>query len=83
MRNIDFKKIMQDRKLPKWFYLLLMIPIIWLALLVAPSISGGLPQIVLDFPKVINNPVLILLVNSFLSRIPCKYALTSSSFVQS
>ena len=47
---------MQDRKVPKWFYLLWIIPIIWLALLVAPSISGGLPQIILDFPKVINNP---------------------------
>ena len=47
---------MQDRKIPKWFYLSWIIPIIWLALLVAPSISGGLPQIILDFPKVINNP---------------------------
>ena len=60
---------MQDRKTPKWFYLLWIIPIIWLALLVAPSISGGLPQIVLDFPKVINNPFKINWCNDSLKTI--------------
>ena len=60
---------MQDRKIPKWFYLLWIVPIIWLALLVAPSISGGLPQIILDFPKVINNPFKINWCNDSLKSI--------------
>ena len=60
---------MQDRKIPKWFYLLWIIPIIWLALLVAPSISGGLPQVILDFPKVINNPFNINWCNDSLMTI--------------
>ena len=60
---------MQDRKIPKWFYLLWIIPIIWLALLVAPSISGGLPQVILDFPKVINNPFNINWCNDSLKTI--------------
>ena len=60
---------MQDRKIPKWFYLLWIIPIIWLALLVAPSISGGLPQIILDFPKVINHPFKINWCNDSLKTI--------------
>ena len=40
----------------KYLYLIGLIPIIWIALLIAPSISGGLPAIVKDFPKAMENP---------------------------
>ncbi|MDO5571842.1 MAG: type IV secretory system conjugative DNA transfer family protein [Bacteroidales bacterium] len=33
------------------------IPVVWIALLIAPSVSGGLSGIVQDFEKIINNPM--------------------------
>ena len=33
-----------------------LIPVIWLALLVAPAVSGGLPQILQHFPKAMETP---------------------------
>ena len=45
-----------DSSYPKWLYCLGLIPTIWLALLIAPSINGGLPQIMKDFSEVIGNP---------------------------
>jgi len=47
----------------KYLYLLGLIPTIWIALLIAPSISGGLPQIIKDFPKLMENPFKIILCN--------------------
>ena len=43
-------------QIPKWVYAIGLIPTIWLALLIAPSISGGLPQIIKDFPTIMENP---------------------------
>ena len=40
----------------KVLYLLGVIPTIWIALLIAPSIHGGLPTIIKDFPKAMENP---------------------------
>ena len=45
-----------DSSYPKWLYCLGLIPTIWLALLIAPSVNGGLPQIMKDFSGVIGNP---------------------------
>lgn len=45
-----------DSSYPKWLYCLGLIPTIWLALLIAPSVNGGLPQIMKDFSDVIGNP---------------------------
>ena len=40
----------------KYLYVIGLIPVIWLAILIAPSLNGGLPQIIKDFPKVMENP---------------------------
>lgn len=40
----------------KIMYFLGLIPIIWIALLIAPSFSGGLPSIIKDFPNKMDNP---------------------------
>ena len=43
-----------------------LIPVIWLALLVAPFINGGLPSIIKELPNAISNPFNITFVdNSF------------------
>ena len=39
------------------FALLGLIPVIWLGLLIAPAIAGGLPEIMQSFPTAINNPL--------------------------
>ena len=46
-----------DIEYPKWVYCIGLIPTIWLAILVAPSVSGGLPQIIKDFSDIIGNPL--------------------------
>ena len=48
---------MRDNKIPKCFFVLGLITIIWFSLLVAPSLYGGLPQIIKDFPKAMENPL--------------------------
>ena len=48
-----------NKQLPKWIYGLGIIPIIWLALALAPSLNGGLPQIIMDFPEIVNDPLKI------------------------
>ena len=40
----------------KWLSILGIIPTIWLALLIAPSVSGGLSLIIKEFPNAINEP---------------------------
>jgi len=47
---------MREDNYPKWIYLLGLIPTIWLAILIAPSINGGLPKIIKDFPLIMGNP---------------------------
>mgnify|MGYP003497855573 FL=1 len=44
------------RKAIRIFCLLGIIPVVWLALLMAPAVSGGLPQIILQFPEAMNHP---------------------------
>ncbi len=46
----------ENNEIPKWVYVLGLIPTIWLALLIAPSISGGLPQVMKDFPNLMGSP---------------------------
>ena len=45
-----------DTNYPKWVYCIGLIPTIWLGIIIAPSLSGGLPQIIKDFPKIMENP---------------------------
>lgn len=42
------------------------IPVIWIALLIAPSVDGGLAQIMKDFSNVLNNPFNITWCNNSL-----------------
>ncbi len=51
------------------FYLLGFIPVIWIALLLAPSISGGLPTIIKDFPNMMENPFSIVWCSSSIKTI--------------
>jgi len=37
-------------------YAVFLIPVVWAALLTAPSLSGGLPEILANLTKAINNP---------------------------
>ena len=46
---------MQD-KFNKYIFLLGLIPVIWISMLIAPSLDGGLKQIIKDFSKIMENP---------------------------
>ncbi|MFR6124237.1 VirD4-like conjugal transfer protein, CD1115 family, partial [Faecalibacillus intestinalis] len=51
------------------FYLFGIIPIVWIALLIAPSFDGGLPSIIKDFPIMMENPFSIVWCNNSLKVI--------------
>ena len=53
----------------KLVYIIGIIPVIWIALLVAPSINGGLIQIIKDFPKFMENPFNIIWCDSSLKTV--------------
>ena len=40
----------------KIIYVLGLVPVIWIALLIAPSFNGGIPSIIKDFPNSMDNP---------------------------
>lgn len=54
---------------PRILYLLGIIPAVWLGLLIAPAISGGLPEILARFPAVINDPFHIELCKDSLKAV--------------
>ena len=56
-------------KQAKWLCILGVIPTIWIALLIAPSISGGLVSIMQDFPEAINEPFHISWCNDSIKTI--------------
>ena len=78
-----------DSSYPKWLYCLGLIPTIWLALLIAPSVNGGLPQIMKDFSGVIGNPfhitwcdssikviiIFLVVISFFVSQSTCFFSL--------
>lgn len=45
-----------QRRTPLWVYALGIIPAVWLALLLAPSVSGGLAGIIQALPGAMNHP---------------------------
>lgn len=45
-----------DRNSSRFLFLLGMVPAVWLALLTAPYLDGGLPEIVQELPDAINHP---------------------------
>ena len=46
-------------KTSPWLYLLGIIPAVWLGLLIAPAVSGGLMEIITQFPIMMENPLKI------------------------
>ena len=46
---------MQD-KFNKYIFLLGLILVIWISMLIAPSLDGGLKQIIKDFSNIMENP---------------------------
>lgn len=60
---------MKKSKDQKILYVIGLIPVIWIALLIAPSINGGLPTIIKDFPKTMENPFSIILCSESLKTI--------------
>ena len=49
-----------QKRTPSWVYALGIFPAVWLALLVAPSISGGLQGVVIYLPQAMNHPFQIV-----------------------
>ena len=45
-----------NNKNNKIFYIIGVIPVVWIALLLAPFISGGLREIIKEFPNAMENP---------------------------
>ena len=50
-----------DKQARRILCLLGIIPVIWLGLLLAPAVSGGLPEIIVQFPAAMNDPFHIVL----------------------
>ena len=53
----------------KTIYIVGIIPIIWLSLLIAPSVNGGIPKIIKDFSNIIESPFHITWCNNSLKTI--------------
>ena len=60
---------MKESKDQKILFIIGLIPVIWIALLIAPSVSGGLPTIIKDFPKTMENPFSIVLCSNSIKTI--------------
>ena len=58
-----------NNETPKYYYIIGVIPVIWIALLIAPSINSGLPGIIKDFPKYMENPFSITWCNASIKSI--------------
>ena len=67
-----------DRRARNILCLLGIIPVTWLGLLLAPAMSGGLPEIMVQFPAAMNNPFHIVLCEDSLKTVLiflCAYGL--------
>lgn len=63
-----------------------MFPVIWLGLLLAPAVSGGLPEIITAFPAAMNDPFHIVLCEDSLKTVLlflCAYGLGIGIFLSS
>lgn len=72
-----------DRRARNILCLLGIIPVTWLGLLLAPAMSGGLPEIMVQFPAAMNNPFHIVLCEDSLKTVLIFYVLmdwVSASF---
>ena len=62
------------------------LPVIWLGLLLAPAVSGGLPEIITAFPAAMNDPFHIVLCEDSLKTVLiflCAYGLGIGIFLSS
>ena len=59
----------EQNKSSKIIYVLGLAPVVWIALLIAPSFSGGIPSIIKDFPNSMDNPFSITWCNDSLKVI--------------
>ena len=57
------------KNIDKYFYMIGVFPVIWLALLIAPSFNDGLIQIIKNFPSKMDNPFSIEWTNNSLKVI--------------
>ena len=57
------------KNIDKYFYMIGVFPVIWLALLIAPSFNDGFIQIIKDFPSKMDNPFSIEWTNNSLKVI--------------
>ena len=61
-------------------------PVVWLGLLMAPAVSGGLPEIITAFPAAMNDPFHIVLCEDSLKTVLislCAYGLGIGIFLSS
>ncbi len=75
-----------NRKAALVFGLFGIFPVIWLGLLIAPAVSGGLPEIVKAFPVAMNDPFSIMFCEDSLKTVLiflCAYGLGIGIFLSS
>ena len=59
----------EEVKTPFWFYLLGIIPVIWIGLLIAPYIDKGLFNIIKDFSEITESPFKIIICDNSLKTV--------------
>jgi len=58
-----------DKSVEKVMFFCGIIPVIWLALIIAPYVSGGIPSIVVNLSKITNNPFNIVICENSLKTV--------------
>ncbi len=58
-----------NRQTQLFLYLFGILPVAWLGLLIAPAVSGGLPEIITAFPAAMNDPFHIVLCEDSLKTV--------------
>ena len=61
--------MLDNKKEPIIFFIIGLIFTIWFAIAITPSLDGGLPQIIKDFPNIVENPFNLVLKKETLKNI--------------
>lgn len=61
--------MLDNKKEPIIFFIIGLIFTIWFAIAITPSLDGGLPQIIKDFPNIVENPFKLVLKKETLKNI--------------
>lgn len=78
--------MLDNKKEPIIFYIIGLIFTIWFAIAITPSLDGGLPQIIKDFPNIVENPFNLVLKKETLKNIivfNCIYILGIGLYISS